>query len=68
MKTLLPPGRTSQAMAAVTDVAALACGWWLIALSVMTCIEMLGRKLMGFSLQGVDEIGSYTYGLSLIHI
>ena len=29
----------------------------------MTCVEMLGRKLFSFSLQGVDEIGSYTYGI-----
>lgn len=63
MKTLLPRGRTSRALAGCTDVAALACGWWLIALSVVTCIEMLGRKVLGFSLQGVDEIGSYTYAI-----
>jgi len=63
MKTLLPRGRTSRALAGLTDAAALACGWWLIALSVATCIEMLGRKLLGFSLQGVDEIGSYTYAI-----
>lgn len=61
MKTLLPPGRTSRAIAGFTDAAALACGWWLIALSAVTCVEMLGRKVFGFSLQGVDEIGSYTY-------
>jgi TRAP-type mannitol/chloroaromatic compound transport system permease small subunit len=63
MKTLLPPGRTSRAIAGFTDVAALACGWWLIGLSIATCVEMLGRKLLGFSLQGVDEIGSYTYAV-----
>ena len=63
MKTLLPPGRTSRVMAGVTDAAALACGWWLIALSVATLVEMLGRKLMGFSLQGIDEVGSYTYAI-----
>lgn len=63
MKTLLPPGRTSGVIAGFTDVAALACGWWLIALSVLTCIEMLGRKVLGFSLQGIDEIGSYTYAI-----
>lgn len=61
MKTLLPPGHVSRSIAAFTDVAALACGWWLIALSAVTCVEMLGRKVLGFSLQGVDEIGSYTY-------
>jgi TRAP-type mannitol/chloroaromatic compound transport system permease small subunit len=63
MKTLLPRGSASRAIAGVTDTAALACGWWLIALSAATCIEMLGRKLLGFSLQGVDEIGSYTYAI-----
>lgn len=63
MKTLLPPGRVSRALAGVTDAAALACGWWLIALSVATLVEMLGRKLLGFSLQGLDEVGSYTYAV-----
>lgn len=63
MKTLLPPGPVSRGLAGLTDLAALACGWWLIALSVVTCIEMLGRKVFGFSLQGVDEIGSYTYAV-----
>lgn len=63
MKTLLPPGPVSRTLERVCDVTVIACGWWLIALSVITCIEMLGRKLLGFSLQGVDEIGSYTYGI-----
>jgi TRAP-type C4-dicarboxylate transport system permease small subunit len=63
MKTLLPPGATSRGLLRLTDFAVIACGWWLIALSIITCLEMLGRKLLGFSLQGVDEIGSYTYGI-----
>ena len=63
MKTLLPPGPTSRMLTRVTDVTVIACGWWLIALAAATCIEMLGRKVLGFSLQGVDEIGSYTYGI-----
>jgi TRAP-type mannitol/chloroaromatic compound transport system permease small subunit len=63
MKTLLPPHGVSRALARVCDWTVIACGWWLIALSVMTCVEMLGRKLFSFSLQGIDEIGSYTYGI-----
>ena len=63
MKTLLPPDRFSRQLTRVCDWTVIACGWWLIALSVMTCIEMLGRKVFSFSLQGVDEIGSYTYGI-----
>ena len=35
-------------------------GWWLLALSFITVFEILARKLAGFSLQGVDEIGAYT--------
>ncbi|WP_270934287.1 TRAP transporter small permease subunit [Falsiroseomonas oryzae] len=35
-------------------------GWWLLLLSFITCFEVLGRKLLGFSLQGVDEVGAYT--------
>ena len=63
MKSLLPPDPVSRTLTRVADWTVIACGWWLIALSVITCIEMLGRKLLGFSLQGVDEIGSYTYGI-----
>ena len=63
MKTLLPPGTTSQWLARLTDWTVIVCGWWLIALSAITCVEMFGRKLFSFSLQGVDEIGSYTYGI-----
>lgn len=63
MKTLLPPGPVSRTLTRVADWTVIACGWWLIALSILTCVEMLGRKVLGFSLQGVDEIGSYTYGI-----
>lgn len=63
MKTLLSPGMTSRWLARITDWTVIVCGWWLIALSVITCVEMFGRKLFSFSLQGVDEIGSYTYGI-----
>lgn len=35
-------------------------GWWLLLLSFVTCIEIFGRKLLGVSLQGIDEVGGYT--------
>ena len=63
MMTLLPPGRPSRTLTRIADWTVIACGWWLIVLSATTCVEMLGRKVLGFSLQGVDEIGSYTYGI-----
>lgn len=42
---------------------ALAGGWWLLALSLLTCVEILLRKFAGVSLQGVDEIGAYTLAI-----
>jgi TRAP-type C4-dicarboxylate transport system permease small subunit len=63
MRTVLPGIPIARALQAVIDVLVIACGWWLIALSVLTCVEILGRKFFGFSLQGVDEIGSYTFAI-----
>ncbi len=41
-----------------------AAGWWLMVVVLLTCVEILGRKLFGFSLQGVDEIGGYTLSVT----
>jgi TRAP-type C4-dicarboxylate transport system permease small subunit len=49
-------------------------GWWLLLLSLATCVEVLARKLLGFSFQGIDEVGAYTlavfsalsFGLALV--
>jgi TRAP-type C4-dicarboxylate transport system permease small subunit len=43
-----------------TRVLVLLGGWWLLLLCFVTCFEILGRKLFGFSLQGIDEVGAYT--------
>ena len=48
----------------VTRVILYAAGWWLLLIAAATCVEVLGRKLFGFSLQGVDEIGGYTLGVT----
>lgn len=42
-------------------------GYLLVALSALVAVETLGRKLFGFSLQGVDELGGYVlaFGSSL---
>ena len=63
MRSVLPSNAFTRAFQGVVDVLVIACGWWLIALSVLTCVEILGRKFFGFSLQGVDEIGSYTFAI-----
>ncbi len=63
MRLLLPPNSFTRPIHAIVDFLALVCGWWLLGLSVLTCTEMLGRKVFGYSLQGVDEIGSYTFAV-----
>lgn len=44
----------------IVDTLVLMTGWWLIILSLLTCVEMVSRKLFSFSLQGIDEVGGYT--------
>ncbi len=39
---------------------AILSGWWLLAFSFLTVAEILLRKLLSVSIQGVDEIGGYT--------
>ena len=63
MRYLLPRTRFARALEGIVDVLTVACGWWLIGLSIATCVEMAGRKLLGFSLQGVDEVGGYTFAV-----
>jgi TRAP-type mannitol/chloroaromatic compound transport system permease small subunit len=61
MQSILPRDLFTRSLEAAVELSAILCGWWLLALSMPTCVEMLGRKVFGFSLQGVDEIGSYTF-------
>ncbi|HVF63880.1 MAG TPA: TRAP transporter small permease [Casimicrobiaceae bacterium] len=63
MPSSLPSNRFTRGLTGLVDVLTLACGWWLIGLALMTCVEMVGRKLLKFSLQGVDEIGAYTFAV-----
>jgi TRAP-type C4-dicarboxylate transport system permease small subunit len=60
----MPKSALGRAIEAMTDVFSVFCGWWLIALSVFTCVEMVARKFFRFSLQGVDEIGGYTLAVA----
>lgn len=54
----------ARAVEPVTRVAVILCGWWLLVISAFTVIEIVGRKLFGFTLQGVDEIGGYTLAVA----
>ncbi len=64
------PGRPRSGEAAATPwlvakasnlstVLAYACGYVMLALSVIVTAETIARKLLGFSFQGVDELGGY---------
>lgn len=63
MKSSLPRNPFTNSLESLIRGTCIAAGWWLIGISVLTCVEMLGRKVFGFSLQGVDEVGSYTFAV-----
>ena len=48
----------------VARVAAIACGYGILALSLAIAVEIVGRKFFGFSLQGIDDIGGYALAIS----
>ncbi|MFM9887921.1 MAG: TRAP transporter small permease subunit [Burkholderiales bacterium] len=48
----------------IARVMVIASGWWLLAIVAMTCIEIMGRKIFGFSLQAVDELGAYSLAVT----
>ena len=43
----------------ISRACAIVAGWSLLAISVATCIEILGRKYFSFSFRGLDEVGGY---------
>jgi TRAP-type C4-dicarboxylate transport system permease small subunit len=47
----------------VARCAAVLCGYAVLALSLAITVEILGRKLFGFSFQGIDDIGGYTLAI-----
>lgn len=61
----LPSGGSAAARAAtpIARFLVLCCGWWLLLYAFLTAAEILARKLLGKSIQGVDEIGGYTLAI-----
>lgn len=45
--------------APVARAVAIASGWCLMAIAVLTCIEVMARKFFDFSFKGVDELSGY---------
>lgn len=56
--------RLVRAVERCADGLTMACGWWFLVLSVLTCVEMVGRKFLGFSMQGINELGGYTLAVT----
>jgi len=54
----------SKVVEPVARWAAILCGWGVLALSIAITVEILGRKLFGFSLNGIDDIGGYTLAIT----
>jgi TRAP-type C4-dicarboxylate transport system permease small subunit len=50
-------------LSAPARLAAIAAGWWLVAFSLLTCLEIVLRRGFGTSLQAVDEIGAYSLAI-----
>jgi len=44
--------------------AAIICGWAVLLYSFAVAYEILGRKLFGFSFQGIDDIGGYVLAIT----
>jgi TRAP-type C4-dicarboxylate transport system permease small subunit len=47
----------------VARLAAIACGWLVLGLSLAITVEIVGRKLFSFSLQGTDDLGGYVLAI-----
>ncbi len=60
----MPPNLFSRSLTRLVDTLVIIVGWWLVLLSILTCIEMVTRKLFNFSLQGIDEVGGYTLAVT----
>lgn len=54
----------SRVVEPVARWAAVVCGWAALIYSFAVAYEILGRKLFGFSFQGIDDIGGYVLAIT----
>ncbi|MFQ3623735.1 MAG: TRAP transporter small permease [Acetobacteraceae bacterium] len=59
-----PGSALTRPLEGASRLGALASGWALLGLSVLTGVEVIGRRFLGFSMQGVDEIGGYVLAVT----
>jgi TRAP-type C4-dicarboxylate transport system permease small subunit len=48
----------------LANTVAIACGWALLALCALTGYDIVARRLLNHSVQGVDEIGGYVLAIT----
>lgn len=53
-----------RAVERAVDATALIAGYALLGLALLMTVEIIGRKLFNWSLQGVDELGGYALALA----
>ena len=53
----------SRVVEPVARVAAIVCGYAVLLLSLAVSVEIVGRKLFSFSLQGTDDMGGYVLAI-----
>lgn len=55
---------TFSALDKLVSAVALVCGWALLTLCALTGYDIVARRLLGHSVQGVDEIGGYILAIT----
>jgi TRAP-type C4-dicarboxylate transport system permease small subunit len=60
MATINPISRVVEPVA---RIAAILCGYAVLLLSVVVSIDIVGRKLFGFTFQGTDDLGGYVLAI-----
>jgi TRAP-type C4-dicarboxylate transport system permease small subunit len=58
-----PENPISRVVEPLARLAAIACGWLVLLLSLAITVEIVGRKLFAFSLQGTDDFGGYVLAI-----
>ncbi|MDH3688829.1 MAG: TRAP transporter small permease [Gammaproteobacteria bacterium] len=48
----------------IARMIAILCGYGIMLLSIAVTVEIIGRKLFAFSLQGIDDIGGYVLAIT----
>ena len=59
-----PDSKAFDILNRLVNAVAIACGWALLALCALTGYDIVARRLLNHSVQGVDEIGGYVLAIT----